>query len=41
VYASGYNTGPIGRSGVIDVEGEVVEVDEAVDAQDTSKRLEK
>ena len=51
VYASGYNNGPVGRSGVIDVEGEVieeeavegevVEVTEVVDAQNGSKRLEK
>jgi UPF0716 protein FxsA len=40
VYASGYNGGPARPPGVIDVEGEVVEVVE-VDAQDPSKRLEK
>ncbi len=37
VYSSGYNAGPIGRPGVIDVEGEVVDT-EVVETDDTSKR---
>ena len=41
VYAPGYNGGRSQGPGVIDVEGEVVEVVEVVDAQDTSKHLEK
>jgi len=41
VYAPGYNPGSGGASGVIDVEGEVVEVVEVVDGPDSSPRLEK
>jgi len=41
VYARGYNGGPTRQPGVIDVEGEVVEVVEVADAQDSSKHLEK
>ncbi|UCH28159.1 MAG: FxsA family protein [Myxococcales bacterium] len=41
VYAPGYNGGPRGGPGVIDVEGEVVEVVEAVDKSDASRQLEK
>jgi UPF0716 protein FxsA len=41
VYAPGYNAGPARGPGVIDVEGEVVEVVEVVDAKDPTNRLEK
>jgi UPF0716 protein FxsA len=41
VYAPGYNGGPAGPPGVIDVDGEVVEVVEVAKAKDPSKRLEK
>ena len=41
VYAPGYNGGPSRRPGVIDVEGEVVEVVEVADEQDPPKHLEK
>lgn len=41
VYSAGYSGGQVGRSGVIDVEGEVVEATEVVDADDTPKRFEK
>lgn len=41
VYAPGYNGGPSRQPGVIDVDGEVVEVVEVVDGQDPSKHLEK
>ena len=41
VYAPGYNGGPAGPPGVIDVDGEVVEVVEVAEAKDPSKRLEK
>jgi UPF0716 protein FxsA len=41
VYAPGYNGGPTRGPGVIDVEGEVVEVVDVTDTQDSSKRLEK
>lgn len=41
VYAPGYNGGPERQQGVIEVEGEVVDVEEVGDAQDPSKHLEK
>lgn len=41
VYATGYNQGPRGTPGVIDVEGEVVDVVDVADGPDSSPRLEK
>ncbi len=41
VYAPGYNGGPAAGPGVIDVEGEVVEVVEVRDVDDSAKQLEK
>ncbi len=41
VYSPGYNGGPARQQGVIDVDGEVVEVVEVADPQDPSKRFEK
>jgi len=38
VYSSGYNESPMGRPGVIDVEGEIVDV---VEEDDPSKCFEK
>ena len=41
VYTQGYNDGPPRPPGVIDVEGEVVEVVENTDAQASNEHLEK
>ena len=41
VYAPGYNAGGPQRPGVIDIEGEVVEVVEVVEKSDSSSQLEK